>query len=118
MDAAEASAPCIRFSGNPQSLGMVGWCTEVGFQYRLSGWCSEGAVCGFKSDEYSVNLFEKLGIVELHRPTMLGLVVVVKDSETVRRFVVQIVAVAPPRCIHEFSIGGVLRRKIERIEDK
>ena len=97
---------------------MVGRSAEVGFQDRLPGWRCEGLIRWLKSHEDGINFFEKLGIVELHRPAMLRLVVVVEDPQTVRHFAVQVVTVASPRGIDELSIGGILRRQIERVEDK
>src|SRR5580704_17471961 len=97
-----------------EASGMIGWCTEVGLEYWPPGWRSERAPCGFKSDKHRVDLFKNPGVVELHRPAMLRLLVVVEDPETVRSFAVQFVAVTSPGGIHEFSVGGILRRQVER----
>src|SRR5580692_604754 len=115
MDIQEAICSCIRASC---TLGMVRRCTKVSFQYWLPGWRRERSVCRFKGHEHRVNLFEKPRVVEFNRPTMLRLVVVVEDSQIMRHFAVQVVTVTSPCGIYEFPISGVLRWKIERIEDE
>src|ERR1700733_14373653 len=97
---------------------MVGRRPEVGFQYRLPGWRRERSVRGLESDQHGCCLFKKLGVVELHGPAMLRLVVVVEDSQTVRHFAVQVVTVASPCSVNELSISGILRWQIEGIEDE
>src|SRR5258708_25076088 len=91
-------------------LGMVRRCTEIGLKECLSGWSRKGPAGGFQGHKHRVDFFEQLRIVELHGPAMLGLVIVIKDSETVRRFAIQVVAIAPPCRIHKLPVCSILRR--------
>src|ERR1700730_115205 len=100
------------------SSRMVWRRTEVRFEYRLPRGCFEGMPCRFKSHKNRVNFFKGLWVVELHRPAMLGLVVVVEDPKAVGPFAIEVVTVISPSGIDEFSIGSILRGQIESVEDE
>src|SRR6266404_4353632 len=92
--------------------------TEIRFEYRLPRGGCGSAPGSLKSDEYRVDFFQNLGVVELHCPAMLRLVVVVEDSETMRPLAIQLIAVTSPGGIYELAVRSVLCRQIERVKDQ
>src|SRR5882724_5486158 len=97
---------------------MVGGRAEIGFKQRFPGRRGERTIRGFKSYKNGVDFLESLRIIELHGPTMLGLIVIVENSEIPGRLAVQVVTVAAPRRIDELALSRILRGKIECVKNQ
>src|SRR5260370_25878013 len=97
---------------------MVGGRSEIRFEY----WLPRRRCCGtpgrLKSHKNRVDLFENLGILELHCPAMLSLVIIVEDSQSMRPLCIHQIAVTSPSGIHKLTVSGVLARKVESVKDE
>src|SRR5260370_38552091 len=101
-----------------RSSGMVWRRTEICFQYRLPCRHRRATPGRLQSDENCVYFLENLGVIELHCPALLRLVVVVKDSETAWPLGIQLIAVTAPGSINKFAVRRVLRGQVERVKDE
>src|SRR5258708_32719356 len=97
---------------------MVGGRSKIRFEYRLPRRRCCGTPGRLQSHKNRVDLLENLGILELHCPAMLSLVIVVEDSKSVRPLCIQLIAVASPGSIDKFAVRGVLRRQVECVKNE
>src|SRR5713101_6825377 len=99
-------------------LGMVGWRPEVRIKNGLTTWRSEWPSLRLQGHEDGIDLLQNLGILELHDPPMLALIIGIEDPQAQWLLFTQLVAVATPGCVYKSAIRDLIRRQIVGVEDK
>src|SRR5579859_3900625 len=73
---------------------VIGRCPKICVENRLATWRSEGPPLRLESHEDGIDLLQDLGVLKLHDPAMLALIIGIKDSQAEWLLFAQFVAVA------------------------